>query len=81
MLKDMIVSMPTIMPSNYGFSQFDKSGNLISISTIEFRVITYSGIVLDPVVYGPTGTWAQTTANGAGTRSASSQASIKPGLK
>ena len=68
-------------PKNLGFPVFDKKGNMVGIATLERSVLNFTGPAFDPVTFGPTGTWVVYGANGAGTRSATSQASTKPGLK
>lgn len=72
------------LPNNYGVPIFDKEGNLASISTLEYSVLTFNKQKPDPTIFGDNGTWdiqLRTSGNGAGTRRASSQASTKPGLK
>ena len=69
------------LPKNEGFPVFDKKGNMVRIATSECNVLDFVGQAFDPVKFGPDGTWVVFGSNGAGTRQASSQASIKPGLK
>ena len=68
-------------PKNLGFPVFDGKKNMVGIATAECSVLNFVGQAFDPVKFGPDGTWVVYGANGAGTRSATTQASTKPGLK